>query len=210
MIPDTVAAASSTAGTMPAAVRTDGGFGVSFTSTPVRIPKVPSEPDHDTAQIQSDRVGGRARQESRSPRPRSPSRQRARDSPWCPPPDSADRRRCWRRCHRSCTPTARTGPERSENRGDVVRFDRSRLITPGPTQAVRFSGSMATSARPVMATTIAPSSGTAPPASPVPAPLATIAAPDARAARTTPATSSAVLGNTTRPALPRTTPASMA
>ena len=74
-----------------------------------------------------------------------------------------------------------------------------RLVTPGSTTARRATGSTSRTRRIRDMTISTPSEcGTAPPDRPVPLPRATNGTPCSAHARTTPATSSAVLGSTTR------------
>ena len=75
-------------------------------------------------------------------------------------------------------------------------------MTPAPTHADRFSGSMSTALSEVVEITIPPSVGLAPAVSPVPAPLATTGASWASASLTISATSSVVRGNTTPLGMP--------
>ena len=92
----------------------------------------------------------------------------------------------------------------------MVARDKSRLMTPGPTQAVRFSTSMsAIRFMRVVTSTTPPTSGTAPADRPVPAPRATTGTPCRRAAFTTAAASSVVSIIATIVGFPRYTPASL-
>ncbi len=92
--------------------------------------------------------------------------------------------------------------------GSVWR-ERSRLITPGPTHAVRLAGSTSKMRSILVSTTTsAGCAGTAPPASPVPAPRATTGMPWWPAAFTSAATSSVDSGKATTAASPRLTPPS--
>mgnify|MGYP006369474541 CR=1 FL=1 len=71
------------------------------------------------------------------------------------------------------------------------------MVTPGSAQAVWVWGSTSRRVIRVKATTMDPSSGTAPPERPLPAPRGTSTTPCRRARRTKAATSSRLSGRTT-------------
>ena len=197
MIPLTVAAPSSTVAKSMSIVFTSGGFCVNRTHTSVAMPSMPSLPTN--APRRSYPAGSGSSPANVVTVPSGSTTWTARtwdavtpSARQCGPPElfatlPPIEHVCWL-----------LGSGAKCNPRWPSWFDRSKFSTPGCTQARRFgSSTRRTRSILVVAITTAPSSGTAPPARPVPDPRGTNGTPWRTAIRTQACTSTVLVGRQT-------------